>query len=215
MLANSLSFTRPGSPHTKRLAFDMHSKRPDMMHYIVDGQRYLNDRVKLIVTCAGSETARQTRLALGAAMRTARVSRTGFKGIYCLEAEGDVFEFAKLICRKCSHLIGHVTSVLAEVESRFDAIKETAVRVGAEQIGPQESFCFRLHKRGAHYLEQDTMVVEREIGDAIWIVLQEKRGGTPRVRLKNPDVTIVAEVLGPITAVGISRKAWRESFAAA
>jgi len=132
-----------------------------------------------------------------------------------LEAEGDVFELAKLICRQCSRLIGHVTAVLAEVESRFDPIKEVAVRIGREQIGAEESFCFRLHTRGAHYLEQDTMIVEREIGGAIWTALQEKHGAKPRVRLKNPDVTIVAEVLGPITAVGISRMAWHESLAAA
>jgi len=174
-----------------------------------------NEIAKLIVTSAGPETVRQTRYALKAAIPTARIFRTGLKSIVSLEAEGNVFELAKLICRECSRLIGHATAVLAEVESRFDPIKEAAVRIGREQIGPEESFCFRLHKRGAHYLEQDTITVEQEIGGAIWTALEEKHGAKPRVRLKNPDVAIVAEVLGPITAVGISRRAWREQLAAA
>jgi tRNA(Ser,Leu) C12 N-acetylase TAN1 len=101
------------------------------------------------------------------------------------------------------------------VESRFDPIKEAAVRIGREQISPAESFCFRIHKRGAHYLEHDTLTIEHEIGGAIWIALEEKYGTKPNVKLKNPDVAVVAEVLGPITAVGISRSAWREQLAAA
>jgi tRNA(Ser,Leu) C12 N-acetylase TAN1 len=84
------------------------------------------------------------------------------------------------------------------------------VRVGRNQIDKEESFCFRIHKRGAHYLEQDTLTLEQEIGSAIWIALEEKHGARPRVRLKDPDIVIVAEVLGPITAVGISRRSWRD-----
>jgi tRNA(Ser,Leu) C12 N-acetylase TAN1 len=174
-----------------------------------------NEIAKLIVTSAGLETSRHTRSALKAAIPTARIRRTGLKGIFSLEAEGDVFELAKLICRDCQQRIGHVTAVLAEVESRFDPIKETAVRIGREQIGPEESFCFRLHKRGAHYLEQDTLTIEQEIGGDIWTALEEKHGAQPSVKLKNPDVAIVAEVLGPLTAVGVFRRAWREHLAAA
>jgi tRNA(Ser,Leu) C12 N-acetylase TAN1 len=132
-----------------------------------------------------------------------------------LETEGDVFELAKLIFRECSQPIGHATAVLAEVESRLDPIKEAAVRIGREEIGRGESFCFRLHKRGTHYLEQDTATIEREIGGAIWTALEEKYGTKPSVKLKNSDVAIMAEVLGPITAVGIFRKAWREQLTAA
>jgi tRNA(Ser,Leu) C12 N-acetylase TAN1 len=169
---------------------------------------------KLIVTSAGLETARDTRFALKTAIPTARVRRTGLKGIFSLEAEGNVLDIAKLICRECSQRIGHLTAVLAEVESRFEPIKEAAVRIGREQIGPEESFSFRLHKRGAHFLEQDTLTLEQEIGGAIWTALEEKHGAKPKVRLKNPDVSVVAEVLGSITAVGISRRAWREQVAA-
>ena len=165
---------------------------------------------KLIVTSAGQEKARDTRFALKTSIPIARVRRTGLKGIFSLEAEADVIELAKLIYRECRQHIGHVTAVLADVESRFEPIKDAAVRVGLEWIGKEESFCFRIHKRGAHFLEHDTLTLEQEIGGAIWIALKEKHGANPSVRLKNPDIAIVAEVLGPITAVGVSRRAWRE-----
>jgi tRNA(Ser,Leu) C12 N-acetylase TAN1 len=165
---------------------------------------------KLIVTSAGLGTARDTRFALKAAISTARVRSTGFKGIFSLEAKGDVLEIAQLLCRECAQRIGHLTAVLAEVESRCEPIKDAAVRIGREQIGPEESFSFRLHKRGVHFLEQDTLTLEQEIGGAVWTALEEKHGAKPKVRLKNPDVSVVAEVLGPITAVGIYRRAWRE-----
>ena len=174
-----------------------------------------NEIAKLIVTSAGLETARRTRSALKAAVPSARIRRTSFKGIFSLEAAGDVFELAKLICRECSRRIGHATAVLEEVQSRFEPIKEAAVRIGREQIGPEENFCFRLHKRGAHYLKRDTSTIEQEIGGAIWTTLEEKHGAKPSVKLKNPDVAVVAEVLGSITAVGISRRGWREQLAAA
>jgi tRNA(Ser,Leu) C12 N-acetylase TAN1 len=169
-----------------------------------------HETAKLIVTSAGLDTARQTRFALKTAIPAARIWRTGFKGVLALEAEGDVFELAKLLYRDCGQRIGRATAVLAEVESRFEPIREAAVRVGREQIGLGESFCFRLHKRGAHFLEQDTLTLEREIGAAIWTALKEKYGSKPSVRLKGPDVAVIAEILGPVTAVGISRRAWHE-----
>ena len=169
---------------------------------------------KLIVTSAGQAKARDTRFVLKASIPTARVRRTGLRGIFSLEAEANVTELAMLIYRECRQHIGHVTAVLAEVESRFEPIKDAAVLVGREQIGKEESFCFRIHKRGAHFLEHDTLTLEQEIGGAIWIALEEKHGAKPSVRLKNPDIAIVAEVLGPITAVGISRRAWREQVSA-
>ena len=165
---------------------------------------------RLIVTSSGLEKARYTRSALKAALPTGRVRRTGLKGVFSLEAEGDVIELAKLICRECWQHIGHTTAVLEEVDSKLQPIKDAAVRAAREQIGEEESFCFRLHKRGAHFLAQGTLSIEQEIGSAIWIALEEKHGAKPRVNLKNPDIAVVAEVLGPITAVGISRKVWRE-----
>jgi tRNA(Ser,Leu) C12 N-acetylase TAN1 len=172
------------------------------------------ETAKLIVTGTGRERVRYTRSALKAAIPTAIVRKTGLKGILSLEAEGDVIELAKLIGRECRQHIGHVTAVLEEVESRLEPIKEAAVRAGRERIGKRESFCFRIHKRGSHFLENDTLTLEQEIGSAIWIALEEKHGGKPRVSLKNPDVAVVAEVLGPGTAVGVSRRAWQEQVSA-
>ena len=148
-----------------------------------------------------------------AAVPTGGIRKTGLKGIFCLEAEGDVIEIANLIHLERRQHIGHATAVLEEVESRLEPIKDAAVRAGREQIGKEESFCFRIHKRGAHFLEHDTLTIEQEIGGAIWLALQDKHAGKPRVNLKNPDVAIVAEVLGPITAVGICRRVWREQVA--
>ncbi len=169
---------------------------------------------KLIVTSSGLERARYTRSALKSAVPTGSVRRTGLKGIFSLEAEGDVNELAKLVHWDCRQHIGHATAVLEEVESRLEPIKEAAVRAGREEIGKEESFCFRIHKRGAHFLEQDTLTIEQDIGSAIWIALEEKHGVRPKVSLKHPDIAIVAEVLGPLTAVGISRRAWREQAGA-
>jgi tRNA(Ser,Leu) C12 N-acetylase TAN1 len=172
------------------------------------------ETAKLIVTGTGRERARYTRSALRAALPTARVRKTGLKAIFSLEADGHVMELAKVIYRDCGPHIGHATAVCEEVESRLEPIKAAAVSAGREHIGAEESFCFRIHKRGAHFLERDTLSLEQEIGGAIWIALQEKHGSKPRVSLKNPDVEVVAEVLGPITAVGISRRAWRTTDSA-
>jgi tRNA(Ser,Leu) C12 N-acetylase TAN1 len=165
---------------------------------------------KLIVTSTGREPTRATWFALKTSIPTGRIRTTGFKGIFSLEAEADAIELAELVYRECPQHIGHATAVVEEVESRFEPIQAAAVRVGREQIDKEESFCFRIHKRGAHYLEQDTLTLEQEIGSAIWKVLEEKHGARPLVRMKNPDIVIVAEVLGPMTAVGISRRSWRE-----
>jgi tRNA(Ser,Leu) C12 N-acetylase TAN1 len=166
--------------------------------------------VKLIVTSRGLEPARHLRFALRAAIPGARIRGTGFRGIFAVETGGDASELAKVVCRECSEKIGHVTAVLATVESREEPVKDAAARIGVAQIGPEESFCFRLHKRGVHGLEQDTSKLEPEIGGAIWTALETKYNRKPKVSLRNPDITVIAEILGPIAAVGISRRAWRE-----
>ena len=165
---------------------------------------------KLVITSRGLEPARQLRFALRTAIRGARVRSAGFRGIFILEAAGEVFDLARLVYDECSQRIGHLTGVLATVESREEPIKEAAVRIAVAQIGSEESFSFRLHKRGVHGLEQDTSKLEREIGGAIWSALEGKYNKKPKVNLKSPNITVVAEVLGPIAAVGISRRAWRE-----
>ncbi len=167
---------------------------------------------KLIVTSAGLQPARQLRFALRAAIPGARVRSTGFKGILALEVEGEVSELANVVWRECSQRIGHLTAILRTVESRCEPIKEAAMRIGEEQIGPEESFCFRLHKRGPHFLERDTLTLEQEIGGAIWMALERKYEKKPKVSLKNSDITVVAEVLGPTAEIGISRRAWRKQI---
>jgi tRNA(Ser,Leu) C12 N-acetylase TAN1 len=164
---------------------------------------------KLIVTGPGVKTARRPRSVLKKAVPGARIQRTGFSSVFILETEGAAPQVAKSVTQKCSGYIGHVTAVLAEVDSRIDAIKEAAVRIGSEQIGENEKFCFRLNKRGSHQLVEDTCKLEREIGGAIWQALEQKQGKRPVVDLDDPDITIIAEVMGPNTAIGILRKAWR------
>jgi tRNA(Ser,Leu) C12 N-acetylase TAN1 len=147
---------------------------------------------------------------LRAAIPGARVRGTGFRGVLTLEAGGAIAELAKIIWRDCSDKVGHVTAVLATVESKEEPIKDAAARIGAEQIGCGESFCFRLHKRGAHGLERDTSSLEQEIGGEIWTALEAKYRKKPKVSLKKPDITVIAEILGLTAAVGISRKDWRD-----
>ena len=168
------------------------------------------ENVKLIVTKRGIEPTRYVKSALRNALTGARVRGTGFRGVFALEAKGDAAERAKLAWRECAENIGHITAVCAMVESREEAIKDAAASIGAAQIGADESFCFRLHKRGAHGLEKPTSRLEPEIGATIWAALEVKYNKKPKVSLNNPDITVVAEILGPIAWVGISRRAWRE-----
>jgi tRNA(Ser,Leu) C12 N-acetylase TAN1 len=168
--------------------------------------------LNLIVTNRGLEPGRYLRFALKRAVPGARVRGTGFRGILSLEAEGNPTEVVKLVYEECAQNSGHVTAVLAMVESKEEPIRDSAVQIGAGQIGSEESFSFRLNKRGTHGLKKDTSTLEREIGGAIWIALEGKYHGKPKVNLKNPDVTVIAEILGPITAIGISRRKWRDEI---
>ena len=169
---------------------------------------------KVVVTGRAPFTARKTRAALRNAVFPARVVRPGFRSVFVVEAEGESPQLAEQIYRGCSRLIGRATAVLAEVESKPESIKEAAVRIGTEQIEPKESFSFRLFKRGSHNLQEDTPKIECEIGGAIHDAIQRKTGESPLVRLCEPDVSVSAEVLGPITLVGIVRKKWQAGAAA-
>jgi nitroreductase len=44
------------------------------------------------------------------------------------------------------------TPALLEIESEIEAIKDASVKTGTTQIGREESFCFRIFKRGLHGL---------------------------------------------------------------
>lgn len=167
--------------------------------------------LKLVVTCRGLYTTRQTRRILRKALPEAQIHGAGVTGIFLVEAPGDALELAEKVNRECSDSIGRATPALAVVVSERKPIEDAAVRIGTEQIGEQEKFCFRLHKRGMHMLEEDTPKLEYEIGGAIWESLEGKHGKRPLVDLRTPDVMVIAEVLGHVTVVGILRRAWRQT----
>jgi len=164
---------------------------------------------KLVVTSRAPFTARKTRAALRRAVFPGRITRSGFRSVFVVEAEGEPLELAREVYRECGHLIGRATAVLAEVESKPEPIKRAAVEIGTEVIGPKESFCFRLFKRGLHSLQEDTPKIEYEIGGAINAAVELKTGQKPLVSLSDPAITINAEVLGPITFVGVFKKDWQ------
>ncbi len=164
---------------------------------------------ELVVTSRGLEARRQTIEALRASFPEANIRKTGFKAVFTLEAEGDAVKLAEEIYKKCSFDIGRAVAVLAETPSSLKEIKKVAVEIGKDKVGRNEKFCFRLHKRGSHLLEKTTPKLEHEIGEAIWLALKEKYGEEPKVDLEHPDITVVAEVLGPNTAVGITRGSWQ------
>lgn len=168
---------------------------------------------KLVVTSRGRAQAGEALHELRRTMPTARVRRTRFRGVLLVEGEGeseaDALRLAETVNRQCAACTGHATAVLAEVESNLEQIREAARQVGSAHIGEHETFCFRIFKRGAHRLDANTPTVEREIGGAIWQELERRYGTPPQVDLTDPDVKVIAEVLGPSSAVGIVRKAWR------
>jgi tRNA(Ser,Leu) C12 N-acetylase TAN1 len=172
-----------------------------------------NQRIaKLLVTSREIYARRATIASLKAVLPGAHTRSAGFRGIFMVEAKGDAIELVEKVIQECSYRIGRAVPVLAEVQSTLDAIKEGAVKVGVEHIGWDEKFCFRIHKRGVHQLDKNTPDIEREIGGAIWTALQRKYEKIPSVDLEEPDVTVLAEVLGPNTAIGIVRKAWRAAI---
>ncbi|MEA1905162.1 MAG: THUMP domain-containing protein [Candidatus Hadarchaeota archaeon] len=167
------------------------------------------DMGKLVVTSRGLEARRQTIGVLRAAFPDADTHKTGFKAVFTLETEGDAVKLAEQVYMKCSFDIGRAVAVLAETPSTLEETKKAAVEISKDEVGISEKFCFRLHKRGSHLLEQETPKLEHEIGEVIWLALKEKYGEEPKVDLEHPDITVVAEVLGPNTAVGIMRKSWQ------
>jgi tRNA(Ser,Leu) C12 N-acetylase TAN1 len=165
---------------------------------------------KLIVTSKEFQTMRKTITTLKRSIVDARVWRTKFRAIITLEAQGNAQELERRVIRERFRFIGHVTAVLAEVESARDAVKEAAVRIGTGQIGRDEFYAFRVNKRGSHGLADDTPDLERNIGGDIWNALDEKYGKEPYVNLRTPAVAAIAEVLGQTTAVGVARRIWYE-----
>jgi tRNA(Ser,Leu) C12 N-acetylase TAN1 len=97
-----------------------------------------------------------------------------------------------------------VTPVLAEVPTDVDAIREAATQIATAHVGPGQSFCFRLHRRGWRLPAPEAAALEHAIGGSIFDALERSRGAPPTVDLEQPDLTVVAEVLGPRTLMGVA-----------
>lgn len=169
----------------------------------------ITPEAKLIVTGGRTESLRQCKRLLRDVFPGARVRSAGFRFVFVIEAADDPLMLAADVEHQAHSFIGHITPVLSKTETNVDAVSEAAVRIGREYIDADESFCFRIHKRGSHGLAADTPTLEYEIGSAIWKALEQKYRKKPLVDLEDPDVAVVAEVLGPSTAIGISKRAWK------
>ena len=165
----------------------------------------------LIVTSRGWEHARSMVGELKQFLPAASIRRTRFRAVFVLEAQGDVWQLAETVSQKCPASVGRVTAVMAMAPSVMPAIRDAAVRIGREYIAAGQTFSFRLHKRGIHELPEGTPSLESEIGEALRKELERAYGRPPRVNLTDPDVEVVAEVLGPETAVGVIKRSWRET----
>lgn len=164
-----------------------------------------------VVTCRSLYGEFQTFISLQRLREGVRVSRTPFRAVLRVShPDMGAMELAETITRECFFDIGRAVPVLEEASSSLDEVREAAVKVALEHVGKEESFCFRLHKRGAHSFEAPTPELEYEIGGSIHDALWEKQGDRPRVDLSRPDVTVVAEVLGERTMVGVVRREWQD-----
>ena len=166
------------------------------------------DMVTFIVTEQRVSDGPRLWTALRKAIPDALIHATGFRDVTRLDAADEAGDIAQRITSACADCVGHLTLLVTETESTVDAIQQGAIAVSTKHVGRDDSFRFRLQKRGSHWLEPPTPELERTIGGAIWDALQNKYDEEPEVDLNHPDVTVRAEVLGPITGIGITRKAW-------
>ena len=159
----------------------------------------------LIVTARSLGGGRRARRALHRALPGARVTGTGFTAVLAVDAEGDPAALAAQATGSGGHLFGRVVTVLAGVPSARAQMLDAVASAAARQVRPGESFCVRLHKRGAHGYLEPTPVLERAAGTAAWQALHRRDGARPQADLVHPDITIHVEVLGPRTLIGVTR----------
>lgn len=133
--------------------------------------------------------------------------RTGFRAVLLVETDKDIFDVAREITRKLE--VGRAVPVIEESESKYLSVEESAIGIALEYIKEDDSFCFRVHKRGAHNIDMATPEFEYKVGSAIYEALEKKYNKKPIVNLKLPDITITAEVLGKTTYVGILKRIWK------
>lgn len=151
----------------------------------------------------------QTTLTLRRIIEGIKITKTSFRAV--LRAENEDMEalvLAEKITKECYYDIGRAVPVLAEVESSLEEVRKAAIKVALEHVKKEESFCLRIHKRGTHSLGKPTPELEYEIGGAVHDALAAKYKAKPKVDLSEPDLTVVVEVLGGESFVGILRKEW-------
>ena len=163
---------------------------------------------KLVITALSFYGENSAKRALKNILPDISVKSTGFRGVLLAEVNGDAVRLAKQLSRKKISDIGRIVPVIREVESEFESIKENAIKIALEHIAKNESFCFRIHKRGRHDIKMPTPQIEERIGREIHLALEEKFGKKPEVDLEKPDISILAEVLGKRTIVGIIKNDW-------
>lgn len=166
------------------------------------------NEAKLIVTARGLYRGKKARQALRRILPYARIHSTGFRSVYLIETFGNVFTVAEKICQVCLREIGHATAIVEEVPTDINYIKESAILIGTHLINEDQSYCIRVKKRGKFLEETNIPQLESEIGSGVWEALKIKYGKEPHVDLENPDVKIIAEVLGHMTAIGVQLKSW-------
>jgi tRNA acetyltransferase TAN1 len=152
----------------------------------------------------------QTTLTLRRLIEGIKVRKTPFRAVLIVEHEEiEALDLAEKITRECYFDIGKAVPALAKVESSFEEIRDAAIKVSLTHIREGENFCLRINKRGAHALEKPTPELEYEVGGAVHDALAEKHGSKPKVDLSDPEVTVMVEVLGMESVVGILRKGWQ------
>ncbi|MEE9594344.1 MAG: THUMP domain-containing protein [Candidatus Hydrothermarchaeales archaeon] len=165
---------------------------------------------KLLVTCRDLYGESRTKLCIRDSFEDPQITSTGFRAVLHVEVEGDSVELAEKMTWECFYEIGRVVPVLYAGNSTLEELKELAIKTALEQVRVEDSFCFRVSKRGIHGLDDPTPEIEFEVGGSIHDALMEKYGKKPKVDLKNSDITVIGEVLGPDLKVGIIRKTWSE-----
>jgi tRNA(Ser,Leu) C12 N-acetylase TAN1 len=92
----------------------------------------------------------------------------------------------------------------------IDMLKERVKRYVTE-IGPEETFCVRMERRGMKGIIS-SRDVEKEVGSYLWTLLKERHGKEPRVDLKDPDKLISVQTFGNLCGISLISKELRQKY---
>jgi protein-L-isoaspartate(D-aspartate) O-methyltransferase len=162
----------------------------------------------LVVTARNYDASRSLRRAIRRVFPSLLVRRTGFRNVFTVEGEGDPCTLAEQVSRQCEQALGRVVAVVTHVRSVRSELLSAVAQAASAHIRAGESFAVRIHKRGRHGYLDNTPVLERACGSAVWEALERQGEARPHVDLTCPDVTIEVEVLGPWSLVGVARRSW-------